>query len=111
MRKPFKKMSRKKLRFPDIPDIKLGGHKLHVNAISTLPEINLRRMAWKQIYNFELPQHMELFDVKKSRSIKRDFLFDSICFIRTDNVYLMRYQNQDRHCRSNHFRHQNLSQV
>ncbi len=49
-RKPFKKMSRRKLRFLDI---KVCGDKLHVNAIHYL-KINLRGVARKQIYNFEL---------------------------------------------------------
>ncbi len=40
MRKPFKKMSRRKLRFPDI---KVCGDKLRVNAISTLQDAKLKR--------------------------------------------------------------------
>lgn len=39
-RKLFKKMSRRKLRFPNL---KVCGDKLHVNAISTLPEDKLKR--------------------------------------------------------------------
>ena len=47
-RKPFKKMSRRKLRFPDI---KVCGDKLHVNAISTpLPEDKLKRHGLETVF-------------------------------------------------------------